>query len=54
MVPLLVREWGAVEVIALSLGAVTEARRTKPEIPASGDYDIPIRDEIELEMEISQ
>ena len=31
-------------------GAVDESRRTlKPEIPSTGDGDIPIRDEIELE-----
>jgi hypothetical protein len=31
-------------------GAVTEARaRLKPEIPLTGDHDIEIRDEIELE-----
>ena len=32
-------------------GAVDDARRTlKPEIPMTGDYDIPLRDEIELEL----
>jgi GNAT superfamily N-acetyltransferase len=35
---------------ALYLGAVTEARtRLKPEIPLTGAYGIPLRDEIELE-----
>lgn len=50
--PLLVREWGAVEVVALSLGAVTESRKIKPEIPERGLDDIPIRDEIEPTMEL--
>ena len=39
---------------ALRVDAVTEARRVKPEIPELGDDDIPIRDELELAMEISQ
>jgi hypothetical protein len=93
--PLLIREWGAVEVAALSLGgalvehcrvnelrrirvvttndntralrfyqragfrltalrvdAVAETRRSRPEIPERGLDDIPIRDEIELTMEL--
>ena len=34
-------------------GAVDDARRTlKPEIPETGDGDIPIRDELELEMRL--
>jgi GNAT superfamily N-acetyltransferase len=33
-------------------GAVDEARRLKPSIPAIGDYGIPIRDELELERQI--
>ena len=35
---------------ALHPDAVTAARRIKPEIPLVGHDDIPIRDEIELEM----
>lgn len=35
---------------ALRPGAVEESRRIKPEIPQVGYHDIPIRDEIELEM----
>ncbi len=36
-------------------GAVDLSReRLKPEIPATGAYDIPLRDEIELEMELPQ
>ncbi len=38
---------------ALHQGAVDDSRtRLKPEIPAVGDYNIPIRDELELEHEI--
>jgi len=39
---------------ALRVDAVTESRRTKPQIPATGADGIPIRDELELMMEISQ
>jgi GNAT superfamily N-acetyltransferase len=35
---------------ALYPGAVSLAREIKPAIPLTGDFDIPIRDEIELEM----
>jgi len=35
-------------------GAVERARILKPEIPAVGDYGIPIRDEIELEKFLPQ
>jgi GNAT superfamily N-acetyltransferase len=35
-------------------GAVDESRRTlKPEIPTTGDHDIPLRDELELEMPLT-
>jgi GNAT superfamily N-acetyltransferase len=38
----------------LRAGAVAEARRTlKPEIPAVGDHGIDLRDELELEMDLS-
>jgi hypothetical protein len=38
-------------IVALRPGAVAEARRTlKPEIPERGNDDIPISDEIELEL----
>ena len=30
------------------IGAVIDARKLKPEIPLTGEYDLPIRDEIEL------
>jgi ribosomal protein S18 acetylase RimI-like enzyme len=39
---------------ALRPGAVAAARLRKPEIPETGADGIPIRDEIELEMEISR
>ena len=35
---------------ALRPNAVSEARLFKPEIPLVGDFGIPLRDEIELEM----
>ena len=35
-------------------GAVDESREAlKPEIPRSGEHDIPLRDELELEMDLS-
>ncbi len=35
-------------------GAVDESRRTlKPEIPTTGDHGIPLRDELELEMRVT-
>lgn len=37
---------------ALRPGAVAESRKLKPEIPLTGEDGIPIRDEIELEMEL--
>jgi len=38
-------------LVRLWVDATTEARRTlKPEIPLSGDYGIPLRDELELEL----
>ena len=39
---------------ALRPGAVDEGRATlKPEIPTSGQYGIPLRDELELEMRLT-
>jgi DNA-3-methyladenine glycosylase I len=38
------------ELAAVHRGAVAQARRLKPEIPAVGESGIPIRDEIELEL----
>lgn len=37
---------------ALHVGAVDEARKRKPEIPELGFDDIPVRDELELTMEL--
>ncbi|MGB3439907.1 MAG: GNAT family N-acetyltransferase [Actinophytocola sp.] len=37
---------------ALRPGAVAQARKSKPEIPERGFDDIPIRDELELSMEL--
>lgn len=38
-------------LVRLWADATTEARRTlKPEIPLTGDYGIPLRDELELEL----
>jgi GNAT superfamily N-acetyltransferase len=38
-------------LVRLWVDATTEARRTlKPEIPLTGEYGIPLRDELELEM----
>lgn len=39
---------------ALRPGAVDESRKIKPQIPVLGHDDIPIRDELELEMELSR
>ena len=40
------------ELVFVHRGAIAEARRLKPQIPLVGIDDIPIRDEIELEMKI--
>jgi GNAT superfamily N-acetyltransferase len=37
-------------LVALYPNAIEESRRLKPEIPLSGNNDIPIRDEIEFEL----
>ncbi len=37
-------------LVALHRDAVTRSRALKPEIPTTGNDDIPIRDEIELEL----
>lgn len=39
---------------ALRPGAVDESRKIKPQIPELGHDGIPIRDELELEMELSR
>ena len=38
------------QLIALHRDALDESRKLKPEIPATGEDDIPIRDELELEI----
>lgn len=37
-------------ISAIYPNAIDEARKLKPEIPQIGDHEIPIRDEIELEL----
>jgi GNAT superfamily N-acetyltransferase len=37
---------------ALRPGAVDETRRRKPSIPATGDYGLPIRDEMDLVLDL--
>jgi GNAT superfamily N-acetyltransferase len=39
---------------ALRPGTVDEARRRKPSIPATGDYGLPIRDEIDLVLDLGE
>jgi ribosomal protein S18 acetylase RimI-like enzyme len=39
---------------ALRVGAVAESRKVKPQIPELGLDGIPIRDELELEMDLSR
>jgi GNAT superfamily N-acetyltransferase len=36
------------QIVALRPGAIDRARVDKPEIPRTGDYGIPLRDEIDL------
>jgi GNAT superfamily N-acetyltransferase len=38
------------ELVAVHRGAINESRKRKPSIPLIGENDIPLRDEIELEM----
>jgi ribosomal protein S18 acetylase RimI-like enzyme len=40
------------ELAALYRGAANGSRKIKPSIPLTGFYDIPLRDEIELEMSL--
>jgi GNAT superfamily N-acetyltransferase len=40
------------KLVTIYRGAVNESRKIKPAIPLIGDNDIPLRDEIELEMEL--
>jgi GNAT superfamily N-acetyltransferase len=41
-------------IVAVHPGAVDEARKIKPTISQIGEYGIPIRDEIELELQIAE
>jgi uncharacterized glyoxalase superfamily protein PhnB/GNAT superfamily N-acetyltransferase len=42
-------------LVALNAGAVDDSRaRLKPEIPPLGDYGIPLRDELELELQLGE
>jgi GNAT superfamily N-acetyltransferase len=38
------------ELVKIHRRAIDESRKLKPSIPLIGDFDIPIRDEIEMEM----
>lgn len=40
-------------LVAVRPGAVDEARRLKPQIPVTGCYDIPLRDEVDLARELT-
>jgi GNAT superfamily N-acetyltransferase len=40
------------KLVTIYRGAVNESRKIKPAIPLIGDNDIPLRDEIELEMNL--
>ena len=40
------------ELVAIYRGAVNESRKIKPNIPLTGMNNIPLRDEIELEMNL--
>jgi RimJ/RimL family protein N-acetyltransferase len=39
-------------IIRIHTGAIDLSRKLKPSIPVVGNYGIPIRDEIELEMKL--
>jgi GNAT superfamily N-acetyltransferase len=41
-------------LVALRPGAVDGARRLKPSIPEIGDYGIPVRDELDLMLSLTQ
>jgi ribosomal protein S18 acetylase RimI-like enzyme len=42
-------------LVLIRAGAVDRSReRLKPEIPKTGAYDIPLRDEVELEMTLTR
>ena len=39
-------------LVAVHPGAVDDARRLKPSIPLIGEHGIPIRDELQFELEL--
>ena len=41
------------ELVSIRRGAVAESRRRKPGIPLLGENEIPLRDEIELELRLA-
>ena len=41
------------ELVAVHRGAVNESRKSKPSIPLVGNHGIPLRDEIELEIKLT-
>jgi len=52
---LLCERWGSPEIMGFQLatiyrGTIDKSRELKPEIPATGNDGLPIRDEIELEI----
>ncbi|MFI5691959.1 hypothetical protein ACIA58_08990 [Kribbella sp. NPDC051586] len=40
-------------IVAVSRGAVDESRKLKPTIPPTGAYDIPLHDELVLELKLT-
>ncbi|MCW3008908.1 MAG: hypothetical protein JWP17_3534 [Solirubrobacterales bacterium] len=40
-------------IVAVHRGAVDHARRQKPSIPLIGDHNIPVHDELELELDLT-
>lgn len=43
------QKWG-MNLVAVHRNAIEQSRKLKPQIPLVGEYGIPLRDEIELEM----
>lgn len=41
-------------LVAIHRNAIEQSRQLKPQIPLVGDFGIPIRDEIELEMQLER
>ena len=51
-VPRFYQRYG-MRIAAVRVGAIDRARRFKPEIPVTGNDGIPLRDEIELDLELA-